>query len=188
MGNQNVLLEGVLPLEHNFRAALNGFNRADVVNYIEECSVNHARELRQLRDENARLRTELERLEARTAEAEAAAKAAEAAAAARSAEAAEAAVPEPAPQPAPPQDAELAAYRRAEAAERAARQRAAELSARVHEILTGAGRQFDAARGDVDGLMSDLNITLRRLNDAFAQLRMAFGDTEAALAALPKEP
>ena len=46
-----------MTLDRNFRAAINGFNRSDVVNYIEECSINHERALRQLRDENARLRT-----------------------------------------------------------------------------------------------------------------------------------
>ena len=37
--------------------------------------------------------------------------------------------------------------------------------------------------------MSDLNICLRRLNDAFAQLRMAFDDTGSALSGIaPLDP
>ncbi len=169
-------------MEHNFRAALNGFNRADVVSYIEECSINHARELRQLREENARLRSELEQLEAARVQPEPLPPAPE-----------PPAPPEPAPKPEPAVSGtsaeELAAYRRAEAVERAARQRAAELCRQVNAVLAGAGRQFEASRGDVDALMSDLNICLRRLNDAFAQLRMAFDDTGSALSGIaPLDP
>ena len=51
-----------MSLDRNFRAALNGFNRSDVVNYIEESSISHEKALRQLRDENAKLRADLERL------------------------------------------------------------------------------------------------------------------------------
>ena len=45
-------------------------------------------------------------------------------------------------------------------------------------------KQFSVSRGDVDALMSDLNICLRRLNDAFAELRITFDDTSAAFAAV----
>ena len=60
-----------MTVDRNFRAAINGFNRSDVVNYIEECSINHERTLRQLLEENARLRSDLEKVQAEKAALEA---------------------------------------------------------------------------------------------------------------------
>ncbi len=164
-----------MALEHNFRAALNGFNRSDVVNYIEECSINHEKALRQLRDENVRLRADLERLQTEkdrqpeeSAEPETAPAPAE--------------VP-PAP-PAAPTELELAAYRRAEAAERAARQRASQLQQQVQEIISAAAGQFDRSGADMTALMTDLNIALRRLNDILAEIRLSFDETGAAFSRL----
>ena len=172
-----------MTLDRNFRAAINGFNRSDVVNYIEECSINHERALRQLRDENARLRADLQKLQAEKDALEATP--------------AEPEVPEPEaePQPEPISEApavqepissaeELAAYRRAEAVERAARNRAAALCRQVNEIVDNASRKFETSRGDVNALMSDLNICLRRLNDTFADLRLTFDDTAGAFASV----
>lgn len=174
--------EGV-GLDRNFRAAFNGFNRSDVVNYIEECSVHHERTLRQLRDENTKLRADLEALQAeRDALAAALPPAApepEAGAAPDTAE--ETAACEAAPAPS---ELELAAYRRAEAVERSARQRAAGLCRQVNEIVETAVRQFDSSSADVTALMSDLNICLRRLNDTFAELRLSFDDTASAFSAV----
>ena len=182
-------------MDRNFRAALNGFNRTDVVAYIEECAINHEKALRQLRDENARLRADLEALQARQ-------------------EAARETVPEPVeaqeevpqaeepevptqPEPevvpiAPPASSsaeELAAYRRAEAVERAARNRAAALCRQVNAIMDSTSRQLEGSRGDVDTVMSDLNICLRQLNDTFAQLRIIFDDAVQALTTVePMKP
>lgn len=170
-----------MTLDRNFRAAINGFNRSDVVNYIEECSIQHERALRQLRDENARLRSDLEKLQAEK-------EALEAEQAEPETPAAET-EPEPAVEvPAAPEPAssgdELAAYRRAEAVERAARNRAAALCRQVNEIVDNASRKFETSRGDVNALMSDLNICLRRLNDTFADLRLTFDDTAGAFASV----
>ena len=41
-----------------FRSAINGFNRTDVVNYVESISVEHQKQLRQLQNELAQLRAE----------------------------------------------------------------------------------------------------------------------------------
>lgn len=183
-------------MDRNFRAALNGFNRSDVVAYIEECAINHEKALRQLRDENTRLRADLEKLQAQQAQEHAAA---EAAAEARAEEEAAVEVQEPEVQPEPEvvpiaqpssnSAEELAAYRRAEAVERAARKRAAALCRQVNEIMDSTSKQVDASRGDVDTVMSDLNICLRQLNDAFAQLRMIFDDAAQSLAAVePMKP
>lgn len=45
-----------------FRSALNGFNRTDVVNYVEALSLEHQKEGRQLRDEAERLAAERDAL------------------------------------------------------------------------------------------------------------------------------
>lgn len=179
-------------MDRNFRAALNGFNRTDVVAYIEECAINHEKALRQLRDENARLRADLEALQARQEAAPAPVEAQEAP------QAEEPEVPtQPEPEPevvpiAPPATSsaeELAAYRRAEAVERAARNRAAALCRQVNAIMDSTSRQLEGSRGDVDTVMSDLNICLRQLNDTFAQLRIIFDDAVQALTTVePMKP
>ncbi len=155
----------------NFRSAWNGFNRNDVVNYMEECAANYERSLRQLQSENARLREELSTL--------------------RAAQSAPPPAPEPPPEPKPvpapappPPDLtgdELEAYRRAEAVERAARDRADRLSRQMQAVMDTAVQQFEAAGADAESLMSDLSISLRRLNDTFAALRLAFDGASRAL-------
>ena len=41
-----------------FRSALGGFNREDVVNYIESMSLEQQKQLRKLQEENEKLRSE----------------------------------------------------------------------------------------------------------------------------------
>ena len=41
-----------------FRSALGGFNRTDVVNYIESMSLEQQKQLRKLQEENERLKAE----------------------------------------------------------------------------------------------------------------------------------
>lgn len=184
-------------MDRNFRAALNGFNRTDVVAYIEECAINHEKALRQLRDENARLRADLEALQARqeAAQEPAPEPPVEAQEAPQAEEPEVPTQPEPEPEvvpivpPASSSAEELAAYRRAEAVERAARNRAAALCRQVNAIMDSTSRQLEGSRGDVDTVMSDLNICLRQLNDTFAQLRIIFDDAVQALTTVePMKP
>ena len=44
----------------NFRNALNGFNRTDVVQFIQNQTTEHEKEMRLLREENARLQEALD--------------------------------------------------------------------------------------------------------------------------------
>lgn len=175
-----------MPVDRNFRAALNGFNRSDVVNYIEECSINHEKALRQLRDENARLRADLERLQAEKDALDQQQEEPEVAQAPEEAPLQDEVVTEEAPcaEQQPSTGEELAAYRRAEAVERSAQKRAAGLCRQVNEIVENAAHQFQNSSADVEALMSDLNICLRRLNDTFAELRLTFDDTTAAFAGI----
>jgi len=173
-----------MSMDRNFRSALSGFNRSDVVNFIEESSIAHEKAIRQLKDENEKLRARVEALER-----EHETLAVEAAAA-----------PQPEPQPEPqltpapeptapagteetapaPSESELAAYRRAEAVERAAQRRAAALCREVNGIVENASARFGEAGSGVDTLMQDLSITLRRLTDTFAEFKLAFDDTSDA--------
>ena len=45
---------------HNFRTALHGFQRDDVVQFIEAKTLEHEKELRQKNDEISRLRAQLD--------------------------------------------------------------------------------------------------------------------------------
>lgn len=173
-------------MDRNFRAALNGFNRSDVVNYIEESAINHEKAMRQLRDENAKLKADLEKLQAEKDALE------ENQCIEETNEADDAPMDQDLENPGeadPPEimaptELELAAYRRAEAVERSAKNRASRLCQQVNEIVETAAKQFQESDADVQALMSDLNICLRRLNDTFAELRLAFDDTSSAFSAL----
>lgn len=54
---------------HQFRLALHGFNREDVVTYLDQLTLDHEKELRVLQDANARLKSDLEQSNALLAQA-----------------------------------------------------------------------------------------------------------------------
>lgn len=184
-----------MAMDRNFRSALGGFNRSDVVNFIEEASINFEKNMRQLKDENEKLRTQVEQLQQEKDRLAATlAEQAEAGQSETNAPAAEAEA-EPAEQ-APRQpvqsaeaagsdlsktdEKELAAYRRAEAMERGAKKRAAALCRHVNEIVESASARFDESGSEIDALMQDLSISLRRLTDTFAEFKLVFDDTTDA--------
>ena len=53
-----------MPAPQNFRSAFNGFNREDVVHYIEYLNSKHTGAVNQLKSENQTLADELEALRA----------------------------------------------------------------------------------------------------------------------------
>jgi len=199
-----------LAMDHKFRAALNGFNRTDVVNYIEACSIDHEKALRQLRDENALLRADMERLRA---ELEAARQTpAELPSDLKKPERPETVgepdlaeqfpeeqeleeVPvelsepegedidleETLPEPKAVEGRELEIYRRAEAVERSARQRAAQLCKQVNGIMGSTSHSFDRSAEEMDSLMGDLSQCISRLNDILATIRVSFDETSRAM-------
>jgi len=128
---------------HNFRSALGGFNRSDVVNYIEFINNQHNAQIAQLNTQlqnaqealaqaqkagSGELQAQLEAAQARIAELEAAL-------AAKGA----------------PTDSELEAYRRAERAERMAQERAAQIYAQANAVLADATLKVQTA---ADGIKS----------------------------------
>ena len=122
---------------HNFRSALGGFNRSDVVNYIEFINNQHNAQVAQLNTQlqnaqealakaqggaNGELQAQLDAALARCTELEAAL-------AAKGA----------------PTDSELEAYRRAERAERMAQERAAQIYAQANAVLADATCKVESA-------------------------------------------
>lgn len=156
-----------------FRSALNGFNRNDVVQFIQTQTIEHEKALRVLRDENARLQ---EALDAARAENEELRSLNASLTELKQAEAPAQAVPEapapvvteaPAALDAPMMPAatvvkaaapdfnemELAAYRRAEMTERMARERANSSAERMKAIFSQADEKLAVTSQDFKTLL-----------------------------------
>lgn len=132
-----------------FRKAFNGFNREDVVRYIEYITSHHQAELAQLRSENQSLQDEIDHYKALAetpVEAPACTPEREAELLAQI-EALTAQLAEAQAKPAAPSlaDRELEAYRRAEQVERAAKARAEQLYKQANSTLAEATTRVDAA-------------------------------------------
>lgn len=156
-----------------FRSAFSGFNRVDVVNYIERSASEHQRALRCLQAENTELSGQLSAVRAELS-------------AGRETPAPSA--PEPS-EAAPVQkenwdEMELAAYRRAEAAERSARARVQKLSEETDAILADAARRFGRSGQDVRNLTEELAATSARLDALYAELNELISDVEGQFTAL----
>lgn len=148
----------------NFRSALGGFNREDVVRYIEYMNHQHNSEVEQL---NTQLQTAKEALaqaqsqsagELQTRLEEALAKCA--------------ALEEKlaAGQVGQPAGSELEAYRRAERAERMAQERADRIYEKANAVLAEATEKVEAAAQDMDAVVEELSA---RMASSKAQLQNA---------------
>ena len=150
----------------NFRSALGGFNRQDVVRYIEYMNNKHASEIEQL---NTQLQNALEQANA-GADSELLARL----------EAAEARCAELEAQLAGGQNApiktgdELEAYRRAERAERLARDRAAQIYSQANAVLADATVKVETISDSMNTLAEQLTAQLQgskgMLQEAVASL------------------
>ena len=175
---------------HNFRGAFHGFNREDVVRYIEYTSNKHADQLNQLRVENQNLLNELDTLRAAMAKQTEMAAQLEAAqaqladanalleAAKAQQEADQAELADLREQAANSAKAlakeELEAYRRAEQAERAAKERAAQLYRQATGTLADAATHIDTAAGN-------FRQVAERMNDHMLELQAAVDASKNAL-------
>ena len=153
----------------HFRTAFNGFNREDVVRYIEYINNKHNSELEQLQTQlqdakealekadNTALQAKLEAAEARCAELEA-----------------QLAAEQPAPAVTATPDDELEVYRRAERAERLARDRAAVIYAQANAALADVTVKVEALSDNVNSLCAQFDTKLQegkmQLQDAVATL------------------
>ena len=189
-----------------FRTSLNGFNRTDVVQFIQKMTTNHEKELKTLREENEKssealelLRNDQARLEAQNAELTEKLAALEA----QNAElteklAAKAAESSPAPaaaQAAPVSaqiaEHELAAYRRAEGMERKARERAEATTkllkgvfAKATDRLNAGSVEFAAA---AEKFRADYEHMQQLLSDAKGVFDASADEIRAADAALDEK-
>ena len=151
----------------NFRTALGGFNREDVVRYIEYMNNKHNSELEQLNTQlqaaqealetcdNNELLAKLEAAEARCAELEA-----------QLAAGGQVVVTSA--------DSELETYRRAERAERLARDRAAQIYAQANAALADATVKVEAISDNMNALSAQFEAKMqegkKQLQDAVATL------------------
>ena len=166
----------------NFRTAFHGFNREDVVRFLETATARHTAEVNQLRDEIARLEGDLSLLRTRSGDGASQevleALQAENARLKAQVEELETQLTEPAATPIRDEtnwkDEELAAYRRAETVERQARNRAAQMYHRVNGLIADL-----AAR--MDGSKAEMTAAAEALGQALDQLQLALDGGQSIL-------
>ena len=188
----------------NFRTSFSGFNREDVVHYIEYLNSKHNAEINQLNSEMEYLRKQPQ-IPAETPPAEdqteiIAQQAArirelfdrctqleqelETAKTDKFPAAVIEVAPQPAPQPAPIKtclEEELEAYRRAERAERYARERAELLCRQANGALSDATVKVDDAAQQVSEIADRVLAQLTELQDAVSSSKQAMRDAAATM-------
>jgi len=186
--------------EHTFRSAFNGFNREDVVRYLEYINAQHTAELNKLRSELEFLRSKeapapaeevcenselLEQQAARIRELFDRCKAqeetiAELTARLENVQAAEAA-------PKSCAEEELEAYRRAERAERIARERAEVVYRQANAVLSDATAKVDDAAALISRMADQVSGQLSEFQAAVTGSKQALRDAAATMYALRPE-
>lgn len=168
-----------------FRSAVHGFNRMDVVRFIESMNSEHEAALHALQKENQALAAQAANLSEENT-----------ALAARVAELSERLIalqePEPEEESAGPEESgapstealELAAYRRAEAAERGAVQRAGALYRQMADVCAGLNSRMAASDEEIGLLYAELTATLDRMRDAMADIKLVFDEAPEQILAL----
>lgn len=195
----------------NFRNALNGFNRTDVVQFIQKQTADHEKEMRLLREENARLQEALDVARAEAEEAKSAMSSMIAASSnldafpsvdsipvAEEEAPAEESAPAPAPvldtpiapaatvvAPAPSDfnEMELAAYRRAEMTERMARERAAASANRMKAVFSQADEKLSLTSQDMSTLMDTFRADFEKLEQLLSTAQGIVDESSSGLKA-----
>ena len=163
-----------MALQH-FRSALNGFNRQDVVTYIELINNQHNAQVAQLKSQlqaaqaqtapaDSSLQEQLDAANARIAELEAQL----AATVSNTAE-------------------ELEAYRRAERAERAANERAQSIRDQANAVLAEATVKAEAAAQQIGSIADQVTAQLQQYQDSICGTKATFQEAVAALYAIRPE-
>ena len=174
-----------------FRTALNGFNRADVTDYIEALCMEHRRALAPAQEEARDLPTQLEEtrsalelqiekslaLEAKLEETETALQSTETAL-----DEAMSLLVAPAEET-PAEDTpdygtmELEAYRRAEAMERMAAERTTKMNQQLGEMLDRVASRYEQTGTEIQALTEDIRTNLKRLEESLSDLDVIFDET-----------
>lgn len=172
-----------MAVNHNFRSALGGFNRADVVRYIEYMNTKHAEQISQLNDEANQLREVLQQYEnlpqqqARVEELEA--KCAELTALLEQTQAANAQLEAKVANCT--HEKELDAYRRAESIERQARERSEKLFNQAAGTLAEATTQVDTAATSFIGVADRFTSQIDELRRAVETSKNALRDAATTM-------
>ena len=188
----------------NFRSAFNGFNREDVVHYLEYINTKHQNQINQLTAENEQLRAQLEQQPASEEQSDLVASLqAECAALTAQLEEAEEAKTEleariakleqtkeaetvkevtPVQEPVVPTiSEELAAYRRAERIEREAKERAELVYFQANGVLTEATAKVDSVASGITEMADEVMSQLTQLQMAVSSSKQALQDAASIM-------
>ena len=168
---------------HSFRSAFNGFNRQDVVHYIEYLNHKHTGLINQMKSENQALRDELSAL--RSTQTSAAAESEKDALIAQL----QAQLEELQSSASAQQltNAELEAYRRAERAERAAKERAEQIYFQATATLSEAATQVDDAAKLFSTIADQIGTHIEQLKSAADSGKAALQDAASTMYAIHTE-
>lgn len=194
---------------YNFRPAFNGFNREDVVHYIEYINSKHTAQVNQLRSdlaaaqqENAALKSQPQKnpeLEAQVSELQA--KIAQLEEDVLTTQIAKSDLETQLADMTAQRDAaltervnvqrrneqELEAYRRAERMERQAKERTEAMYQKANGVLADATAKVDDAAGQINGIADQVAAQLAVLQEAVTGSKAALKDAAAALYAIRPE-
>lgn len=181
----------------NFRSAFHGFNREDVVHYLEYLNAKHTNQINQLTAENEALRAQVDTLpelesqqllvaslEEKCAELTRLLEAAQA----RCEELEQAAAQKPVedapaqePSLSPSASEELEAYRRAERIEREAKERAELVYFQANGVLTEATAKVDGISSDITEMADQVMTQLTQLQVAISSSKQALQDASSIM-------
>ena len=177
-----------MTMPQNFRSAFNGFNREDVVHYIEYINARHNTEVNQLKAELNLLRNQQTDIpDVATLEEELASLRAERDALLAKVTKLEEQATAPAPAVAAPAfsaEQELETYRRAERMERLARERAEQVYHQANAALADATVKVDAAALQISQMSDAVLTQLNGLQSAVNNSKQALTDAAATMYAI----
>lgn len=162
----------------NFRNAFRGFNRQDVVNYIEYINNTHNTQVEQLNNQlqaalarptDEEMKAKLEAAEARIAELEATLAQQDRAVLSDGASCTE---------------QELEAYRRAERVERVAKERAEQIYAQANGVLAEATLKAESASAHIGAIADQVSNQLKEYQDSVLETKATFQEAVATLYAI----
>ena len=184
----------------NFRSAFNGFNREDVVHYLEYLNAKHSNQVNQLTAENEALRQQVDALpelenqqsvisslEDRCAELARQLEESQARCAELEQQLAQSAAPEQTaetPALSPIASDELEAYRRAERIEREAKERAELVYFQANSVLTEASAKVDGISADITQMADKVMTQLTQLQVAVSSSKQALQDAASIMGAI----
>lgn len=178
---------------NQFRSAFNGFNREDVVRYMEFINNKHSAQVAQLTNELEYLRGKQDTLDSgRVSQLEkdlAAAQAENDSLKQRIAQLEKQLADKPAaPVASTASESELETYRRAERVERSARERARQLTAQTAGVLGNASTQLEKSAAELGEMAGQLTRQLEQLCSAMDASRRTVQEAAESVQTFADEP